>query len=555
MAEVIIIPQQGSSSEKERTTRVAAYCRVSSLPQEESYDSQVQHFTSTISAHPDWALVKVYGDEGVTGLNTIKRKGFKQMLKDGKAGKFDLLLVKSISRLGRNTVDLLQSVRELRSAGVTCFFEKESIRTDASAGELMITLLSAFAQMESESISQNVRIGLNYKMQRGEWSVAYSNFLGYDRTPEGEVVINLEEAKTVRLIFDSFLSGRSLGWIVKEMIEKKMRTGSGGLGWNKESVRRILQNRKYSGDVILQVTVTEDLITKKRAMNTGQAPQYIVVDGIPAIISRQTYFLAQGELERRGRMIYKNSSGPDVTLYKNGFTGKLKCSVCGANYNRANARNKYVWKCYERIHGECKSPILPESELEDAVLRASQCLWDLQPQLKFNQIPTLTEENTLTELESAAKLHMENIFTERIASLLASPRPSVYSPQLLDIVEKIEFTDQFNFCFHTGIKISVERHAVKCAPVESNPQIQAIAEHTTHFGVTGNPRRRLVKRLSELTGEKVSYLGFPSLAFTVGKLRITKDGTVEGKLSKSVLKGLARSGFEPIEDDRYSHSG
>ena len=175
MAEVIIIPQQGSSSEKERTTRVAAYCRVSSLPQEESYDSQVQHFTSTISAHPDWALVKVYGDEGVTGLNTIKRKGFKQMLKDGKARKFDLLLVKSISRLGRNTVDLLQSVRELRSAGVTCFFEKESIRTDASAGELMITLLSAFAQMESESISQNVRIGLNYKMQRGEWSVAYSN--------------------------------------------------------------------------------------------------------------------------------------------------------------------------------------------------------------------------------------------------------------------------------------------------------------------------------------------------------------------------------------------
>ena len=549
MAEVIIIPQQDSPTDEERTTRVAAYCRVSSLPQEESYDSQVQHFTSTISAHPDWTLVKVYGDEGVTGLNTIKRKGFKQMLKDGKAKKFDLLLVKSISRLGRNTVDLLQSVRELRSVGVICFFEKESIRTDASAGELMITLLSAFAQMESESISQNVRIGLNYKMQRGEWSVAYSNFLGYDRTPEGEIVINLEGAKTVRFIFDSFLSGRSLGWIVKELIRKKMHTGSGGLGWNKESVRRILQNRKYSGDVILQVTVTEDLITKKRAMNTGQAPQYIVVDGIPAIISRQMYFLAQGELERRGRMIYGNCSGPDVTLYKNGFTGKLKCS-CGANYNRANGRGKYVWKCYERIHGECRSPIIPEAELEDAVLRASQRLWDMRPELKTNQIPSLTEECSLAELESAAKLHMENVFIERIASLLRSPRPTEYYPELLDMVELIDYTGHFEFRFHTGIKISVERREVKCAPIESGSVKRVEMDQVTSFGVTGNPRRRLVKRLAELTGEKVSYLGFPSCSFTVGKLTVTKKGDVEGRLSKSVLKGLARSGFEPIEADR-----
>ena len=270
MAEVKCIKQE--TPEEERITRVAAYCRVSSLPQEESYDSQVEHFTTFISSHPDWELVKVYGDEGITGLNTIKRKGFKKMIKDGKAGNYDLLLVKSISRLGRNTVDLLSSVRELRSAGVTCYFEKENIRTDESTGELMITLLSAFAQMESESISQNVRIGLGYKMQRGEWSVAYSNFLGYDRTDKGEIVINLEGAKTVRFIYDSFLNGHSLSWITKELVSRKMFTGMGTLAWNKESVRRILQNRKYSGDVILQLSVTDDLITKHRSINKGAGP-------------------------------------------------------------------------------------------------------------------------------------------------------------------------------------------------------------------------------------------------------------------------------------------
>ena len=346
-----------------------AYCRVSSLPQEESYDSQIEHFTSYISSHPDWTLVKVYGDEGVTGLNTRNRKGFKQMLKDGKDKEFDLLLVKSISRLGRNTVDLLSSIRKLRSAGVTCFFEKENISTDASTGE---------------------RIGLGYKMSRGEWSVAYSNFLSYDRTDAGEIIINLEGAQTVRFIFDSFLTGHSLSWIRKELINRRMFTGKGTLAWNKESIRRILQNRKYAGDIVLQVTVTDDLMTKHRVINNGQAPQYVVIDGIPAIISKQTYWIAQGELERRSRMIYGDVMGPDISTYKNDFTGKLKCSY-GSNYNRVNARGRYCRKCYERIHGDSTAPILPEVELENATLRACRILHGKKLNIKEEAIPSLSK--------------------------------------------------------------------------------------------------------------------------------------------------------------------
>lgn len=542
MAEVKCIKQE--TPEEERITRVAAYCRVSSLPQEESYDSQVEHFTTFISSHPDWELVKVYGDEGITGLNTIKRKGFKKMIKDGKAGNYDLLLVKSISRLGRNTVDLLSSVRELRSAGVTCYFEKENIRTDESTGELMITLLSAFAQMESESISQNVRIGLGYKMQRGEWSVAYSNFLGYDRTDKGEIVINLEGAKTVRFIYDSFLNGHSLSWITNELVSRKMFTGMGTLAWNKESVRRILQNRKYSGDVILQLSVTDDLMTKHRSVNKGQAPQYIVYDGIPAIIPHQTYWIAQGELERRGRMVYGNTTGPDITTYKNGFTGKLKC-FCGANYNRVNAKGTYCWKCHERIHGDCNAPILPEEELKDAVVRACKLLHQRKVNISAKPVPPLNEDSTLDELTEAAAIHMENVLLSRIQSFIASPAPDEYDPGLLNLIGSISYDKEFTFNFHMGITICVERKTVKQSVVYKSAA-PLPSEHITHFGVTGVPRRRLVQKLSSLTGNKVIYLGFPSFAFMVGKLVVTKDGTVEGQLSKKVMQGLEKAGFRAI---------
>ncbi|MBR1910158.1 MAG: recombinase family protein [Lachnospiraceae bacterium] len=446
MAEVICIPATAVSAaqEENRKIRVAAYCRVSSLPQEESYESQVEHFTTYIQGHPDWILVKVYGDEGITGLNTAKRKGFRQMLRDGKDKRYDILLVKSISRLGRNTVDLLNAVRELKSAGVVCYFEKENINTGDNSGELMITLLSAFAQMESESISQNVRIGLHYKMQRGEWSVAYTNFLGYDKQGDG-VVINLEGAATVRMIFDMFLSGYSLGQIVKRLIKEKRRTGAGTLGWTNGSVRRILQNRKYCGDVVLQLSVVSDLINKKRVKNTGQSPQYVVVDGIPAIVSRQTYYLAQGEMERRGRMRFDC----DIKRYDNGFTGKLVCS-CGANYNRANARGHYIWKCYKRVNGNCTGPIIREEELKAVVLSAVRKLYELKPEIVMDDIPKLSSKNTPEELCTAAEINIQNEFRSRVQKVLDLSKPKRFDTEYIHLINKIEVESGFVVKFYTG---------------------------------------------------------------------------------------------------------
>ena len=536
---VIMIPTVEDDVE-EGTVRVAAYCRVSSLPQEESYESQVNHFESTISTHESWTLVKVYGDEGITGLNTYKRNGFKQMLRDGKNGKFDLLLVKSISRLGRNTVDLLQSVRALKSAGVVCYFEKENLRTDASSGELMITLLSAFAQMESESISANVRIGIGYKMARGEWSVAYSTFLGYDRV-NGEIVINLEQAETVRLIYEWFLSGYSLGQIVKRLEEEQRLTGKGSTSWSKSSVKRILQNRKYCGDVVLQLTVTEDVLTKHRVANTGQAPQYLVMDGIPAIISRQTYWLTQGELERRSGIVMGKFSGMDISRYDNGFTGKLKCS-CGANYNRVNARHHYVWKCRNRIVSECRSAIVSEAELEAVVLKGCQWLWNERPTVRLASVAFVDEDSSPEELMAASKAYVENRFLQRIIDFLGMERPTKYSAQLLEVVERIDFDKAYTIRFYNGSVTKVNRMKVIA---EENIVIstEKEAQEKTCFNVCGESRKRLVNRLSSLTGVKATYLGYPSMAFAVGDLIVERDGTVEGKLSKRVLKALERSGF------------
>ena len=548
---VVCIPAASLSSEHKAVTNVAAYCRVSSLPQEESYESQVEHFTSYIRGHDDWTLTKVYGDEGCSGLNTIKRGGFKQMLKDGKSGKFDLLLVKSISRLGRNTVDLLQCIRALKSAGVVCFFEKENLSTDGNGtGELMLTLLSAFAQMESESISANVRIGLNYKMQRGEWSCAYSTFLGYDNV-DGEIAVNLEQTETVRLIFDLFLSGFSLAQITKRLESSGRTTGMGNKTWHKGTIERILQNRKYCGDVVLQLTVTEDVLTKRRVPNDGLAPQYIVYGGIPAIITKQTFWLAQGELERRGRLIHhqtKGSKGIDVTRYDNGFTGKLKCGCCGANYNKVNTRRSYSWKCRQRISGECDNTIIPEAEVQKVVLLAAQELYDRQPSLRLKGVETLSEESTLEELVSAAEAHIANQFKKRVIDFLKGDKPEKFSMDLLEIIERIDYKKGFRVSFYDGSIISIPRQKVT---VENIPisTLTNETEESSYFAVTGEPRKRLVRRLSSLTGKKSRYLGYPSCAYEIGDLRVLLDGTVEGRLSKKVLQGLERSGFVPVEKE------
>jgi site-specific DNA recombinase len=229
--------------------RVAGYARVSTDHEDQttSYAAQVDYYTNYIKGHEDWEFAGIYTDEGISATNTKKREGFRHMISDALDGKIDLIVTKSVSRFARNTVDSLTTIRELKEKGVECYFEKENIWTLDSKGELLITIMSSLAQEESRSISENVTWGQRKRMADGKVSFAYSRFLGLDKDKEtGKIVVNQEQAKTVRLIFRLFLEGLTPNAIAKELTNRGIKTPSGKDVWNQSTVRRMLSNLSLS---------------------------------------------------------------------------------------------------------------------------------------------------------------------------------------------------------------------------------------------------------------------------------------------------------------------
>ena len=463
MITVIPATKKIPSRENKKVIYVAAYARVSTLSseQEESYESQKAHFEEVIGANPNWRMADIYSDQA-SGLNTKKRVGFQKMMRAARRGAFKILLVKSISRFSRNTLDSVACLRQLKDYGVDVHFEKEGICTGDSNGELLLTMLSAFAQSESESISSNTTLGFRYKHARGEWSMRFDNFLGYGKDPAGNIVIEENGAETVRLIHDEFLSGFSLTEIIKRLEAAGRLTGSGGRKWTKTGLSRILSQEKYCGDVLIQKYVMGDVISKKKIRNDGQAPQYYVRDDHPAIVDRQDHLLAKGELMRREKQFFGNDiGGPLVRYGKNDFTHIIICPVCGANYNHRYSRKTIVWECFNHIHGKCRSEIIKEEELKRASLTAAQILYDTQPEIKMNKVPELSTEDPDDKLVQAAVLFAENTFAGRIQKLLDGKRPEEYSGEIpRRLVEAIEISDkEFIFRFYGQQTVRVKRTA------------------------------------------------------------------------------------------------
>ncbi|MEF9622420.1 recombinase family protein [Streptococcus dysgalactiae] len=206
--------------------RVGAYCRVSTDSEEQlnSYNSQVEHYRNMVEANPQWSLVDIYADEGISGTKTDKRAEFQRMINDAVDGKIDLIITKSISRFARNTLDTLKYVRLLKDYNVAILFEKENINTLTMNGEMLLTILSSLAQQESESISTNVKMGLKMKMKRGEL-IGFNGCLGYDYDTVNKVItVNKEEAKIVRYIFKRYIEGVGCFVIAKELTQLKYKT-------------------------------------------------------------------------------------------------------------------------------------------------------------------------------------------------------------------------------------------------------------------------------------------------------------------------------------------
>ncbi len=284
--------QSGDPFRKQSSLRVAAYCRVSTgdESQQSSYTNQRAFYSGLIQSRSGWSFVGVYADEARSGTNRTHRKEFNRMIEDAKGGKIDYIITKSISRFARNTIDTLDCVRQLRqlSPPVGIVFEKENIDTLNATGELILTILSALAQDESRSLSDNIRWTFQKNFQSGKPQINLNRMLGYDKGENGEWIINAEQAKTVQFLFEKYVRGYSANRIARMANEAGMGTVN-GKSWRADSVLDILRNEKYVGDLEMQKTVTRDYLTHKASVNKGEAPKYYVKDHHVGIIDRFTW--------------------------------------------------------------------------------------------------------------------------------------------------------------------------------------------------------------------------------------------------------------------------
>lgn len=362
--------------------RVAAYCRVSTDSEEQltSYTMQKKVYTEMIVEKPEWCLVDIYADEGISGTRAANRHEFQRMMKDCKRGKIDYIITKSVSRFARNTAECLEYVRQLKLMGIGVIFEEQNIDTLKMDGELLITIHAGFAQAESESMSKNITWAFRKRFENGEVAFNYKKMVGYRKGPKGPEIIP-EEAEIIRTIFDMYIAGMTLREIADKLLEEGVATKCGKVKWSATTIQSILKNEKYCGDAILQKTITIDCIEKVHKKNEGEAPMYYVRDNHPAIVSRKTFNKAQEEMARR---VSKRSPSQKGSVTGQGKYSKfalsevLHCGTCGTKYRRAtwckNGRKRVVWRCCSRLdYGTqfCKdSPTLDETELHAAIVRA-----------------------------------------------------------------------------------------------------------------------------------------------------------------------------------------
>ena len=366
-------------TEEKPKLRVAAYCRVSTDrdEQESSYEAQVEHYTEFIDRNPEWQLAGIYADDGISGTNTKKREEFNRMIEDCMASKIDMVITKSISRFARNTLDCLKYIRQLKEKNISVYFEKENINTMDAKGEVLLTIMASLAQQESQSLSQNVKLGLQFRYQAGKVQVNHNRFLGYTKDDEGNLVIVPEEAEIVKRIYREYLEGASLLQIGKGLETDGILTAAGKAQWRPTTLQKILRNEKYIGDALLQKTYTVDFLSKKRVKNNGIVPQYYVEGSHEAIIPRDLYMQVQEEMVRRANLHSGSDRKKRVYSSKYALSSIVYCPKCGDIYRRIawNNRGKHstVWRCCTRVeHGPkvCDAPTIQESDLQNAVARA-----------------------------------------------------------------------------------------------------------------------------------------------------------------------------------------
>ena len=456
---VIVIPAKPDamkSPETKRQLRVAAYCRVSTDEEEQltSYEAQQTYYTDYIMKNQDWTMAGIFADEGITGTSARKRPEFLRMIRLCKKKKIDVVLTKSISRFARNTVDCLNYIRVLKELGIAVIFEKENINTMESDSEILITMMGAFAQAESESISANVRWGKRQAMREGKATMQYKKLYAFRKGDDGEPEIIPEQAEIVKDIYNQYLMGASLRMIKEELEASGVLNVSGGTEWTLSAIRSILSNEKYCGDVLLQKTYISDCISKKVIKNTGQLPMYLVQDHHEGIVSRETFDAVQTEIARRNaaKSPSKKNAPTGMASYssKYALSERLVCGECGTLYRRCTwskkGRKRVVWRCVSRLDYGTKychqSPSMDEEALQRSILAAinsamsqkNELIRQISGAMEMELAPIPGETMTLAEID-----HQLDALNKRFQMLLskaAEDGSEPYTEQFKAIVEE-----------------------------------------------------------------------------------------------------------------------
>lgn len=409
--------------------RTAAYARVSSGKDAmlHSLSAQVSYNNSLIQSNPEWLFCGVYADEALTGTKD-NRENFQRLLTECRAGNIDLIITKSISRFARNTVTLLETVRELKNLGVDVYFEEQNIHSISPDGEFMLTLLGSYAQEESYSASENQKWRIRKDFEQGR--LGSITILGYERSNDGTLIIVPEEAEIVRMIFNDYLSGMGKNAIANKLLEIGFPTKGGGI-WTAWSIRRILKNEKYCGDLLLQKTYRENHITKKKINNTGQLPQYYIENDHEAIIPKEIFLMVQEEIARRseqnacfGRRKNFSANHP--------FSKIVFCADCGEEFRRIHWNNRgkksIVWRCLTRLKqkDQCHARTVNEETLIEAFLDA------------LNEIVG-NSDDYMTRLKENLETAINEVHPESAAALAA--KMAKLQQELIDRTERRENYD------------------------------------------------------------------------------------------------------------------
>lgn len=484
---------------------VAIYARVSTEHEAQisALGNQIQYYDNILEQHKDWTLVGRYIDEGITGTSIHKRPNFLKMLKDAESGKFDLIITREVSRFARNTVDTLQETRKLKKMGVEVYFTEDNIWTfKDDDGELKLTIMATLAQNESKKISQRVKAGQQITFQNGVF-YGSGNILGYDRVGK-DMVVNEEQAKTVRMIYDYYLKGYGSKKIKYELEKLGRLTPTGLKRWSESYVIRILRNPFYCGTIVYRKSYVPDYLEQKHKINNGEVEKVIVEGRHVPLVSKEAFNKVQEMLDENAKVIKDGKISREIgNRGKTSIWGKKLICKCGGSFNkRIYHRHKdgdtWCYQCYKQIstgtintrlnkglsiEGICDSKIIPEWKLDlmskiifDSIWRDKEKILEITNNYLDSAIKKINDEDTPNELDMLRK-RKDNI-NNKLNRLLDS--------YLNEIISKENFIDKKKELENESKEVSELIDELEKKPITKNTLIEKLTSLKKNIEVNLN---------------------------------------------------------------------